>query len=118
MRGAGHEKYPVWTLVLDKLYPVWTMVLDKLFLYNVKDKNGSTRDIVQKAWEDTGRRIHVFWDVSLDVWFPTFRRNVASSLSGVSSPTTYPTTRHNNPEGLNFHQHRCENLKHHIVNRY
>lgn len=42
---------------------------------------------------------------------PNFRRNVAPSLSGVSSPSTYPTKGHNIPVDLNFHQHRCENLK-------
>ena len=49
---------------------------------------------------------------------PNFRRNVAPSLSGVSSPSTYPTKGHNIPVDLNFHQHRCENLKRHRVNRY
>jgi hypothetical protein len=106
MRGAGHEKYPV-----------WTSVLDKPFLYNVKDKNSSRRDVVQKSWRISEGGF-TSSGMSLDVWFPTFRRNVAPSLSAVSSPTTYPTTQHNVPEDLNFHQHCCENLKHHTANRY
>jgi hypothetical protein len=60
-------------------------------------------------WADMEGRIHVFWDVSLDVWFPTCRRNVTSSLSGVSSPTTYQMRGHNIAEDLNFNQHLSEN---------
>lgn len=99
VRGGGQEKYPIWTLMLDKIS-----------LYDAKDKK------VQKVWADMGGRIHVFWDVSLDVWFPTCRRKVTSSLSGVSSSTTYPKRGHNIPEDLNFHQHLCENLKRRSLN--